>query len=275
MYQGRHRCWAFHGIWQPDVQGEHGRLTRTTDEHEHKGCRQDEATGGNGTRSVALDELGHALGYLNLSSGEREVERACVVAEHEDADEKEQVGKARHDERLLRCVYGCVQRVVEADEQIRANSHKLPEHVHLEDVGGQHKAEHRHCEQRQEGIIALEALLAVHVAKRVDVYHEAHGGDDDEHHHRDWVEQYAHVKVKRAERQPRVVVGYYRGERSVGETVGREILERGDIAQYRHQPKRAGANQSGCLVRPRVLLIHEFWQTDNQEADQRQQKNPY
>ena len=93
--------------------------------------------------------------------------------------------------------------------------------------------------------------------------------------HDGWVEQDAEVEVQMAQRQPCNVVGNEGCEGAVGKTVGCEILERCVVAECCHQAQRAGANQSGCLMRPGILLIHEFWQTDNQEADQRQQKNPY
>ena len=43
--------------------------------------------------------------------------------------------------------------------------HEFPESVHLEDVGGKHQSEHRHGEEAQERIVALEALLTVHIAE--------------------------------------------------------------------------------------------------------------
>ena len=35
-----------------------------------------------------------------------------------------------------------MQRIIEANEEVRAYAHKLPEHIHLEDVGGEHQSEH-------------------------------------------------------------------------------------------------------------------------------------
>ena len=64
------------------------------------------------------------------------------VAFPRQLDEEEHIGEACHDERLLRSVNGCVQSVVEANEEVRAYAHKFPEHIHLEDVGGEHQSEH-------------------------------------------------------------------------------------------------------------------------------------
>ena len=121
-------------------------------------------------------------------AGKREAERISIVAEHQDTDKEEHIGKARHDERLLRGGNGGLQRIVETNQQIGADTYQLPEGVHLEDVGSQHQAQHRHGEEAQESVVTLEALLTVHVAKRIDMYHKRHRRDDDEHHHRNGVQ---------------------------------------------------------------------------------------
>ena len=135
----RHRRRALHGIRQPDVQREHRTLTGTTDEHQHQRRGDDEASGYQRLADIALDERRRTLAHHHLGTvtGEGEVERVGVVAEHQDTDEEEHIGKAGDDERLLRGSDGGLQRIVEADEQIGAHAHKLPEHIHLEDVGGE------------------------------------------------------------------------------------------------------------------------------------------
>ena len=138
----RYRCRTFHCVRQPDVQREHCRLTCTTDEHKHKGCRQNHAACSKSACAVSNGEGRSACAVSNLCSGEREVVASCVVAEDENTDEEEHIGEACHDERLLRSVNGCVQSVVEANEQVLSHTHQLPEHIHLEDVGGEHQTEH-------------------------------------------------------------------------------------------------------------------------------------
>lgn len=125
-------------------------------------------------------------------------------------------------------------RVIETDEEIGRYADQFPEHVHLEDVGGEHQSEHRHGEEAQVGIIALETAFTVHVAERVDVHHERHGGNHHEHHHRDGIEEHTEVEMERTERQPREIVGDNRGEGAVGQTLSREILESSDIGQHCH-----------------------------------------
>ena len=267
MDEGRHRRGAFHGIGQPDVQGEHGALTCTTDEHQHQGRGDDAGAGRHGLGHITLDEGRRALPHHDVAS-KREAERIGEVAEGQDTDEEEHIGKTRHDECLLRGGDGGLQRIVESDEQVAAHAHELPEHVHLEDVRGQHQAQHRHGEEREESIVALEALLAVHIAERVDVHHEADRGDDNEHHHRDGIEQDAHVEMQVAQGQPGEVVGDERLEDAV-HTVSREVLEGREIRQDGDESERAGADKSGNLM----LHLHAA-ETEHKERQQRQEKNP-
>ena len=57
-------------------------------------------------------------------SGEREVERVREVAEHENADEEEHIGKARHDEGFLRRGDGGRRGVVETNEEVGRYAHQ-------------------------------------------------------------------------------------------------------------------------------------------------------
>ena len=191
MDEGTDRRRTLHGVGQPDVQGEHGTLACTADEHQPQGQRKH----------------GTTFGQSHLSGGE--CIGACIVTIHQDTDEEAQVGEARHDERFLRSGDGGRFGIIESDEQIGRYTHQLPEEVHLEDVRGYHQAQHGHGEERQKGIVALETPLTLHVAEGVDVYHQADGRDDDEHHYRDGVEQDTHVNAQvLAERQPVEVVGH-------------------------------------------------------------------
>ena len=141
MDECRDRRRTLHGIGQPDVQREHGTLTGTTDKHQHEGRRQDKACGSNGFSSIACNERSSTLAHHNISC-KREAERVGVVTEHQDTDEEEHIGEARHDESLLRGSNGGLQRVVESNQQIRADTHEFPEGVHLENVSGNNQSEH-------------------------------------------------------------------------------------------------------------------------------------
>ena len=100
------------------MQGEHSTLTSTTDEHQHKGCRQDKTSCGNGLGHITLDERCGALPHHDIAS-KREAERIGVVAEGQNTNQEEHIGKAGHDESFLTGCNGGLQRIVEADEQVR------------------------------------------------------------------------------------------------------------------------------------------------------------
>ena len=161
------RCRTLHGIRQPDVQWEHGTLTGTTNEHQHKCRRDDETSRSQSTSDIALDERCGTLTHhhLRTMTSEGEAERIGIIAEHQDTDEEEHIGEARHDEGLLRSSDGGLQRIVETDEQVGTDTHEFPEHIHLEDVRGEHQTQHRHREEAQESVVTLKALLTVHVAE--------------------------------------------------------------------------------------------------------------
>ena len=111
------RSRTLHGIGQPDMQREHGRLTGTTDEHQHQCCGDDETASGNSLCHIGRDERLGALTHHDVT-GKRETERLGVIAEQQDTDEEEEVGKTSDDERLLRSGNGCMGGIIESDEQI-------------------------------------------------------------------------------------------------------------------------------------------------------------
>ena len=251
MDQRRHGRGPLHGVGQPDVQREHGALARAADEHQPQRQR-DHRPGGH--QRVRLGREGEGPG---------------VVAVDQDAYQEAQVGEARHDEGLLRGGHGLLLRIVEADQQVGADAHQLPEEVHLEDVGRHDQPDHAHREERQKGIVTLEAPLALHVAQRVDVDHQRHRGDHHEHHHRDRVEQNAQVDVQRtADGQPHGVPGDLRRKHARGIAPGREVFESRPIAQQRHDGQHGRAHGA----RRRGTHLHAR-KPQHEETRQRKQQN--
>ena len=91
--------------------------------------------------------------------------------------------------------------VIETDQQIGRRSHKLPEDVHLENVGGNHQTEHREAEQRQECVETLEscfphAMMVAHVTVAVQMHHERDGGDHNKEQCRNRVEEESDADYK-------------------------------------------------------------------------------
>ena len=139
--KSRYRRWTLHGIGQPDVQWEHCRLAGTTDKHQHKSCWQEEAASSDSACTINSSKGSYAVKIFYITS-KREVVASCVISKDKDTYEEEHIGKTCYDERLLRCVNSSMQCVIEANEEVRAYTHKLPEHIHLEDIGGKHQSEH-------------------------------------------------------------------------------------------------------------------------------------
>ena len=164
--EGRNRRRTFHGIGKPDVEGEHRTLSGTADEHQDKRDGKHRHCGvlHQCSLRIAGDEVGHIVSIFHRS-GKAEVEALGVVSEDEDTDEEEHVGKAGDDEGLLAGGNGGSRRVVEADEKVGADTYELPEKIHLEDVRGHYQSEHRHGEEAEVGIVALEAAFTVHISE--------------------------------------------------------------------------------------------------------------
>ena len=164
--EGRNRRRTFHGIGKPDVEGEHRTLSGTADEHQDKRDGKHRHCGvlHQCSLRIAGDEVGHVVSIFHRS-GKAEVEALGVVSEDEDTDEEEHVGKAGDDEGLLAGGNGGSRRVVEADEKVGADTYELPEKIHLEDVRGHYQSEHRHGEEAEVGIVALEAAFTVHISE--------------------------------------------------------------------------------------------------------------
>ena len=85
------------------MQGEHGRLTSTTNKHQRQSCRDNQGTSCDGPTIISGDERCCALAHdhLRTMSGEVETERVGKVTKHQDTNQEEHIGKARHDKCLL------------------------------------------------------------------------------------------------------------------------------------------------------------------------------
>ena len=65
--QGRNRSRAFHRIGQPNVEGEHGTLTRTADEHQYQGAGNEETGSGNLLADSNGDESSCSFAHLHCT----------------------------------------------------------------------------------------------------------------------------------------------------------------------------------------------------------------
>jgi hypothetical protein len=89
------------------------------------------------------------------------------------------------------------------DEQVRADAHDLPADKQLEQVVRDDDVQHGAREQRQDDVEPREALVAVHVAERVDVDAQRNDRDDDEHDAGEPVHVLTELHPKRSDAEPR------------------------------------------------------------------------
>ena len=88
---------------------------------------------------------------------------------HEDTQQKTEIPDAVCHERLFRRI-GCAWFLEpKANQQITRDADQLPKDEHHHEVVGQHDAEHRKNEQTQEGEVAGEIPIFLHIAQRENV----------------------------------------------------------------------------------------------------------
>ena len=134
--------------------------------------------------------------------------------------------------------------IVEADQVVGAEPHRLPAEVEQQVVVGQHQHEHAEGEQAQVGEEAVVAGVAVHVALGVDEDQQAHAGDHQQHDRRQLVHLEADGHLEAPHREPR------HSSTTTGSSAPRICDEGRD-----GQPERAGHGQDGQPVR-RSLIHH-------------------
>ena len=117
------------------MEGEHGTLTCTTDEHQHQSSGNEEACSSNFFADGNGKEGCGSSSILDVRT-EVKVERMRKISKDEDTHQEEHIGKASDDEGFLGSCDSSRTSVVETDEEIRRHTHQFPEKVHLEDVGG-------------------------------------------------------------------------------------------------------------------------------------------
>ena len=114
----------------------------------------------------------------------------------------------------------------------------------------------------------MEALLTVHVAERIDMYHQRDCRNDNQHHDRDGIQEDTHVEMQIAQRQPSEVIGNDGSVCAISQTVGTEIGEGRPIGKHGNQSQRCRADKTSSLMRH----LHAS-KRKNHEGQRRQQKD--
>ncbi len=119
--QGANRRWTFHGVGQPDVEGELGGLARGSQEYQD---------GGGGGYPMA-----HSLGAAGFQAqprpfeGCRHTEAAHFPPQQQDSDQQTHIADAGDYESLFGRLPGGRALEPESDQQVRADADQLPGHV--------------------------------------------------------------------------------------------------------------------------------------------------
>ncbi len=187
MDEGRDRGRALHRVGQPGEERQLGRLADRAHEEEER----DGQVGVGGDARVGL---GEDLAVVQGAEGD---------PDQHDAEAEAEVPHPGHDEGLLARVGGRLPLVPEADQEVGAEAHRLPEHVQDQEVAGQHQHHHREHEEVQVGEEAGVAVVVVHVAGGVEVDEEAHSGHHQQHHRGELVHLRGDRGLERSRDHPR------------------------------------------------------------------------
>ena len=245
MNQGRDRRGALHGVGQPHVQGELGRLGHRA--HEHQQAED---------HGHAVAEAAACHRFLQAGTDLLKAEAAGGPEQAENAQQQAEVPHPIGHEGLLGGVGGAVAVIPEAHQQVGAHAHQLPEHIDLEQVGADHQAQHRAAEQGQVGEKAHVALVVGHVA--VGVHHHQHrdGGHQRQHHRRQGIHPEAHLQVERAGTGP--------VEQHLGGAGASQLLGQDRVAEYGGCPHTADQQPSHGFAQP----VDRAVETDQAQAHQ-------
>lgn len=142
---------AFHGVWEPDVEGELGGLSDCSAEDAEEGGSEDAGGGGDGAAHF------------------REGECAGDAPEDEDADHEAKVSDAVGKEGFFGGVCGGVFLVPMADEEVGAEADELPEDEGHDEVRGEDDACHGEHEEGEAGEVAGLRGIVFHVGEGEDV----------------------------------------------------------------------------------------------------------
>ncbi len=218
-------------VGKPRVQRHDGVLDAESD-HEHQQDEQGVA------RRGALHRPGQGL----------DLERAAT---HQEAGDRQQHGTGAHD-RHHHVFQPCGHRLAApiTDDQIRAPTHDLPEHVQRDQVAAQHDAQHRPVHEQHGGIIEIQPLLALHVTHREEDGQETDGRD----RHRKEPPQRIQPKAQRHVEERQTVIVH----------PGGPAIEQGkpDDRDQRHQD-RQGVPRSG--PEPPRQIDRQRSQQDNRQ----------
>ena len=221
---------ARHRIGKPRLQRQLSGFTdRAAEQHQRRPLQR-----GAAVSEVLRRQLNHFT----------EVQGTQFVIKNEQREGEEHVADAGDYEGFHRC--GIVLRIgiVEADQQVRTETHAFPPQVHQQQVIGQHQNDHAGDKQVGVSEEARVALFAAHVPGGEHVDQEADAGHHGKHGQRQAIQHQVEADVEITDRHP-VPQRYADRLFAVSEKVDANV--RGD---QRRQAYRPHANGSGKVFRP-------------------------
>src|SRR5882724_12419921 len=174
MDEGGDRRRALHGVRQPGMQDDLGRLAHGADEQQETQDRQ--------RVDVPAEEVDDAADLAGRGREHGvEIDRVEDQEHAHDPEREAEIADPVDDERLDGGGIGRRPVVPMADQEIGTEADALPSEEHLHEVVGRHQHQHAEREQAEVGHEARDRGIVRHVADRIDMHHGRHDGHDDEH----------------------------------------------------------------------------------------------
>ncbi len=262
--QRAHRRGAGHRVRQPDVERNLRALARGADEQ----ADADPVEQGQAEHDLALEQMHR---FADAPEAQGAGAHALETPEQQQhADQEAEVADAIDDEGLVaRRRVGQVAEP-EADQQIGTEPDALPADEHQQQVVAEHQQQHREAEQVHVGEEAPDAVVALHVADRVDVDEQAHPRHHEQHHAAQGIEGEGDRDIQPRQRAPTHAD-------PAPELLGDHPALGGQAAQVEEAGER---EQEAAGNRPHGQALHEARrelaaeQDVHAEAEQGQEGNP-
>ncbi len=193
----------------------------------------------------------------------REAQAAEVNDQQEHRQQKAEVANAVDDECLLARVSRRFLLEVEADQQVRAETHTLPADEEQQEALGQHQhghEEHEEVEIREEAPVAL---FVRHVPDRINVDEEANARDNREHDQSQVIDSERKTHAESGNGNPRTTHHFNRIGRA--SSTHRRPQPRDDARWQRSEEQSHCADDGTRQLSPQRPV--------DEEAGQRQQRN--
>ena len=235
MDQRTDRRGAFHGVGQPHVKGDLGRLAHGA----HKKQQRNDGHDGSVQQMGVAFNFGKFQGPYPLG--------AQTDEEQKDAGQEAEISDPVDNKSFFPGIGGRIFFVPEADQQIGAESHAFPAHEHQQEVVARNQQEHHKDEEIQVDEKSLEARIVVHVADGVHMDEKADARYDEAHDDGKGVDSETDGHLEFARTDPGVDVSLKDPGRR---RQLQKLVKNGDCRQKGEKEGEAGDPGNKCLGNP-------------------------